>query len=45
VLIGRVRRAAQGTADVSAGTFSGLAMGIVLVALSIVALAILRPGS
>ncbi|MCC6874685.1 MAG: CopD family protein [Sandaracinaceae bacterium] len=44
VLTGRLRRAAKGTA-VSATTFSGLAIGLVLGAAIIVFLAILRPGA
>lgn len=44
VLVGRVRRAADGTREVGTGTFAGLSMGIVVLALVAVALAILKPG-
>ncbi len=45
VLVARVRKASDGTRDASPGLFGGLAMGIVLVALLVIALVILRPGA
>lgn len=43
-LVARVRKASDGTKPGSPGLFAGLAMGIVLVALVVVALVILKPG-